>query len=144
MGKIIDIQGSILEGGGQILRMSMGFSALLKTPIHIYEIRGNRSKPGLKSQHLNGLILVKQISNGRLSGDKMNSPEITFHPGTDRIIGGQTYSADTRTAGATTLLAQVSLPCLLFGQKPCLLELKGGTNADMAPQVDYYLSLIHI
>ena len=61
--KITDIQGSLLEGGGQILRMSMGFSALLKTPIRIHDIRGKRSKPGLKSQHLNGMVLVKQISD---------------------------------------------------------------------------------
>lgn len=135
---IVHIQGSILEGGGQILRMSMGFSALLGTPIRISEIRGNRSKPGLKAQHLCGLVLVKEISRGQLTGDKMNSCEITFQPSSDRLQGGKVFSADTRTAGATTLLAQVSLPCLLFCKAPTSLDLRGGTNADMAPQVDYY------
>lgn len=56
------------------------------------------------------------------------------------------YKADPRTAGATTLLLQVSLPCLLFspashdlaeGQPETELVLCGGTNAIQAPQVDY-------
>ena len=32
---------------------------------------------------------------------------------------------------------QVSMPCVLFAASPSELRLKGGTNAEMAPQIDY-------
>ena len=35
------------------------------------------------------------------------------------------------------LLMQVSMPCVLFAACPSELRLKGGTNAEMAPQIDY-------
>lgn len=50
------------------------------------------------------------------------------------------YSADTVTAGSITLLLQVALPLLLFSHLPVpasTLTLHGGTNASLAPQVDY-------
>lgn len=36
-----------------------------------------------------------------------------------------------------SLLLQVALPCALFADSPVTLDLKGGTNAEMAPQIDY-------
>ena len=53
------------------------------------------------------------------------------------IITTTTLYADTKTAGSICLLLQVSLPCALFAPGPLTLELRGGTNADMAPQIDY-------
>lgn len=35
------------------------------------------------------------------------------------------------------LLMQVAMPCVLFAASPSELRLKGGTNAEMAPQIDY-------
>lgn len=35
------------------------------------------------------------------------------------------------------LLLQVALPCALFADSSSQLSLKGGTNAEMAPQIDY-------
>lgn len=32
---------------------------------------------------------------------------------------------------------QVAMPCVLFAASPSELHLKGGTNAEMAPQIDY-------
>lgn len=37
---------------------------------------------------------------------------------------------------------QQALPCLLFARHPVTLILKGGTNTEMAPQVDYVLNVL--
>ena len=41
------------------------------------------------------------------------------------------------TSRSVVLLMQVSLPCMLFASGPTQVTLKGGTNADMAPQIDF-------
>jgi len=48
------IDGSVLEGGGQILRNSVSLSGLLSKPVSIHQIRNNRTPPGLKNQHRTG------------------------------------------------------------------------------------------
>lgn len=101
-----------------------------------------------------GLKLVAEICSARTRGIHKASTEVDFFPGPIQL--GKGYVADPGTAGATGLLLQVSLPCLLFSQPtaPSLssdtsspsrqesdewttLHLHGGTNATFAPQVDY-------
>ena len=44
--QMIEINGAIGEGGGQVLRTSLSLSALTGTPVRIEQIRANRSQPG--------------------------------------------------------------------------------------------------
>ncbi|KAF9479746.1 RNA 3'-terminal phosphate cyclase [Pholiota conissans] len=137
MEKVV-IDGSVLEGGGQILRNGVSLSALLSKSLSIYNIRSNRTPPGLKNQHRTGLELAADIASARLLGAHNGSTEIEFIPGRIRLPNH--FVADTITAGSTTLLLQIALPLLLFSSKPTLastLSLLGGTNALMAPQIDY-------
>lgn len=134
--KMLDIDGSVLEGGGQILRIAVALSALLRKPIRVRNIRAGRSKPGLRAQHLAGLRLVQEICQAKLEGGDLGSTEIKFIP---QKINAGNFVAETGTAGSVVLLLQIALPCLIFANGPCQLILKGGTNADMAPQIDYTL-----
>lgn len=88
---------------------------------------------------------MAELCQGRLSGSDPGVQEIQYYPGPEVFLS-RTYKADPGTAGATTLLLQVSLPCLLFSptsfdpaeaQPETELILCGGTNAIQAPQVDY-------
>ncbi|XP_076326575.1 RNA 3'-terminal phosphate cyclase-like [Tachypleus tridentatus] len=134
--EIITIDGGVMEGGGQILRMAMAFSALLRKPIRVTNIRAGRSNPGLRPQHLTGLQLVRDLCGGQLKGGEIGSTDISFYPGP--VKSGE-FVANTGTAGSVMLLFQVAFPCLLFGKGSSRLSLRGGTNAEMAPQIDYTL-----
>uniref|UniRef100_A0A673ND89 RNA 3'-terminal phosphate cyclase n=1 Tax=Sinocyclocheilus rhinocerous TaxID=307959 RepID=A0A673ND89_9TELE len=119
-----EMDGSVMEGVSVLFR---AFFFFLISPIK-----------GLMPQHLSGLELVRDMCNGNLEGATVGSSEITLTPG--KIKGGN-HVADTRTAGSVGLLMQISLPCALFAQGPSELCLKGGTNAEMAPQIDYTLKV---
>lgn len=43
-----------------------------------------------------GLQLIRDITSGKLDGDKMGSMSVTLHP---TNIGSGTFIADTKTAG---------------------------------------------
>ncbi|KAH8102873.1 RNA 3'-terminal phosphate cyclase [Cristinia sonorae] len=138
---IFTLDGGVLEGGGQVVRLAIALSVLLSKPISIVNIRQKRADPGLKAQHAAGLKLAADICSGALTGCKVKSTSITLQPGTVKPFGR--YLADPRTAGSTTLLLQIALPCLIFAsqdatpQDPVDLTLRGGTNATQAPQIDW-------
>lgn len=141
----LKLDGSVLEGGGQILRNTFGYSALLRKAITIEKVRANREpKPGLRPQHLAGISLVHSIAGGTLDGAEVSSSQVTFFPGDGHWVFGKgsdsktlVYEADTKTAGATMLLFQVALPVLLYLPYPSKVFFRGGTNAIKAPLYDY-------
>ncbi|KAF8185010.1 RNA 3'-terminal phosphate cyclase [Mycena galopus ATCC 62051] len=130
------IDGSVLEGGGQILRNSISLSALLGKPINIHKVRNGRKPPGLKNQHRTGIELAAEIASATLTGATNGSSSVFFSP---KQIEPGDYTADPVTAGSATLLLQISLPILLFAPStvPSTLTLKGGSNTTSAPQADY-------
>nr|CAH7750300.1 unnamed protein product [Callosobruchus chinensis] len=132
---LIEIDGSSLEGGGQILRIALAISAIKKIPIRVVKIRAGRGKPGLMEQHLKGIELVRDMCDAKLSGCQLGSTEIEFWP--NNIRGGA-FTSKIKTAGSITLLLQVAVPVALFAESAVLLNLTGGTNTEMAPQVDFY------
>lgn len=141
---MICLDGSHGEGGGQILRNASAFAVLLKQDLHIDKVRAGRTQPGLKRQHLTGLELLTNLCRGTLEGGTVKSQEIRLNMPVDsrekrdprarpRILTG-----DTQTAGSISLLLQTALPYALFGKEEIHWILKGGTNASMAPQYDYW------
>ena len=132
---MIDIDGSYLEGGGQILRTSVALSCLTKKPIHIYNIRANRNPPGLKAQHLAALLAVKELCDGELKNASLGSKEIWFYP---REIKKDFLKVRISTAGSTALVLQTIFLSSLNIEKKLEIEIEGGgTFGKWAPSVIY-------
>ncbi len=132
---MLQIDGSYLEGGGQILRISLFLSLLTGKPFHIYNIRSKRPNPGLKNQHLHIIKCLKEISEIKVEGDTLNSLEVKFFPG--KVIGGK-VKIDFKTAGSIPLFLQTIFPVSLISEKPIYLEIQGGTDVPGAPTFDYF------
>ena len=132
---MITIDGSIGEGGGQILRTALSLAAITGTPVRFEHIRARRPKPGLMRQHLACAKAVAELCSGELSGAEPNSQELEFRPGTLR--GGE-YRFVVGSAGSTLLLAQSILPLMLFADRPTVATLEGGTHADHAPIFEFF------
>ncbi|MDP7976355.1 MAG: RNA 3'-terminal phosphate cyclase, partial [TACK group archaeon] len=49
---MIELDGSLGEGGGQMLRTALGLSAVLGKPFFMKHIRAGRARAGLQNQHL--------------------------------------------------------------------------------------------
>lgn len=135
------IDGSSLEGGGQILRNCTSLAALLSKTIRIVNIRAGRPKPGLKAQHLCGIVLIRDFYGAILTGAKENSEEIEFSCKMQFHSNQREFIVDTNTAGSICLIIQIALPCMIFGPDKLKLKMRGGTNAANAPQIDYTLLL---
>ncbi len=132
---MIEIDGSFGEGGGQVLRTSLGLSCVLKKPFRIFNIRKNRRKPGLRPQHLMCVQALKEITGAKVQGDIKGSTEIVFEP--SDVRPGD-YFFDIGTAGSTTMLLQALLPPLVFSSRlPSRVVLKGGTHAPFCPTFHY-------
>ncbi|EGG16374.1 RNA 3'-terminal phosphate cyclase [Cavenderia fasciculata] len=132
------IDGSILEGGGQIIRNCLALASLFNKPIRINKIRNGRDQPGLKAQHRSGVDLLVRLFRAHASGCKVGSTDLYYHP--RRLaheIKDTSIEADTGTAGSITLLLQISLPCLVFFGSSTKLVLGGGTNVAFSPMIDY-------
>lgn len=132
---MIEIDGSVGEAGGQVLRTALSVACVLRKPVRIFNIRAGRGNPGLRAQHLTVCRLLAQITGARMQGASLGSQEIIFEPG--EISGGE-FSFDIGTAGSCTLLLQSALPVLLSAKGECTLKIRGGTHVAGAPTYEYF------
>ena len=131
---MIVIDGSMGEGGGQVLRSSLSLSAVTGQPVRISNVRGRRPRPGLLRQHLTALLAAQQICDGHVTGAALGSREVTFRPSTVRA--GE-YSFSVGTAGSTSVVLQTVLPVLLHADGPSKITLMGGTHSPSSPSFDF-------
>ncbi|MBU7017977.1 MAG: RNA 3'-terminal phosphate cyclase [Theionarchaea archaeon] len=129
------IDGSYMEGGGQILRTSVALSALTGLPCRITHIRANRPTPGLKAQHLMGLKAAALICHAETKGMQIGSTEVEFSP--QKIHGGD-YTIEVGTAGSVTLVLQVLTPLCLYADSTVTLTVTGGTDVKWSPSASYF------
>lgn len=130
---MIEIDGSLQEGGGQIIRTAIGLSSVTGKPVRVYNIRARRCNPGLAAQHLTGIKAVKEICSGKLKNAKLGSKEIEFIPG--RLKEGN-FNFDVGTAGAISLVLQsLIIPSI---HTDVSYAIKGGTDVRWSPLVGYF------
>ena len=134
MEKVVVIDGSQGEGGGQILRTSVGLAAALGLNVKVTRIRAGRPKPGLRAQHLAAVRAAAAICGGRLEGDAIGAGELVFRAG---AVQAGHYRFDIGTAGSTVLLVQTILPALMLADGESQVTVTGGTHNPMAPCFEY-------
>ncbi len=128
------IDGSMGEGGGQVLRTSLAISLLTGTPFRIEKIRANRPKPGLAAQHLASVEAAAAVGSARVEGAARGSTALTFEPG---AVRPGAYRFDVGTAGSTSLVLQtVALP-LALAPAESSLTVTGGTHVPWSPSFHY-------
>ncbi|EKV12322.1 RNA 3'-terminal phosphate cyclase, putative [Penicillium digitatum] len=150
----VHLNGQTLEGGGQLVRIAIGLSALTGRPVSIDHVRGNREgKKGLKRSHAASVKLLVEISSSKVSGGEVGSQSLSFFPQSTRSKSGplldlsevnvkSEYDIKLTTAGAIFLVFQAIYPYLLHvGSQAAgpfiTVSITGGTNATYSPSYDY-------
>ena len=129
---MIEVDGSMMEGGGQVLRMAVTYSALKGVPVRVRKIRAGRRPPGLRPQHLTTLEVVAEICRAETRGLRIDSTDVEFSPNTPR---GGTYNLDIGTAGSIGILLQCIAPIAAFSDSPTRLRITGGTAVRWSPPI---------
>ncbi|WP_459194264.1 RNA 3'-terminal phosphate cyclase [Halosimplex sp. J119] len=123
------------EGGGQLVRTALALSMVDGEPVAITDVRGNRSTPGLKPQHLAAVETAAAVCDADVEGAEQGSETVRFDPGTP---SGGHYEASIGTAGSLTLLFDTFLPLATRIDEPLSITATGGTDVKWSPPMAYY------
>jgi RNA 3'-terminal phosphate cyclase (ATP) len=128
------IDGSLGDGGGQVLRTALALSTATGRPFRIDNVRAKREKPGLLRQHLAAVNAAAEVCSATVDGAAIGSSRLAFEPG--RVRAGE-YRFAVGAAGSTTLVLQTVLPALMLAGGPSTVTLEGGTHTPAAPPFDF-------
>ncbi|MGA8143417.1 MAG: RNA 3'-terminal phosphate cyclase [Candidatus Acidiferrales bacterium] len=126
----LSIDGSIGEGGGQVLRTSLTLSLITRRSFALEKIRSRRTKPGLMAQHLKAVEAAAKVGKAKVEGAQIGSRALVFEP-TDLCSGD--FHFDIGTAGSTSLVLQTILPALSLATSSSTVRLIGGTHVPWSP-----------
>ncbi len=132
---LFEIDGGQKSGSGTILRLSVALAVIRQETLHIFNIRQNRPKAGLKPQHLEAVLTAAKLCAAETKGAALGSRELWFTP--NEIRGGE-FEAQIGTAGSIPMLFMTVLPICLFAKEAVRLRVsKGGTDTMQAPTINY-------
>ncbi|WP_440770515.1 RNA 3'-terminal phosphate cyclase [Natronorubrum sp. DTA28] len=138
------------NAGGQFVRTALTLSVLANEPVRIDNVRGDRSTPGLRHQHLAVLETMAELCEADVSGAELGAETVAFDPGLEstdgatdwhgrgpgRLSGGE-YEVDIGTAGSATLLFDSLLPLATVLDSQLSVTVTGGTDVPFSPPLDY-------
>ncbi|MHA2053999.1 MAG: RNA 3'-terminal phosphate cyclase [Candidatus Hodarchaeales archaeon] len=133
---MINIDGSEGEGGGSILRLASALALIKQEKIKINNIRKKRANPGLRPQHLHGLLALTDLCGGELKGGTVGSNSIIFIPNNS---WKPTINISIPTAGSIGLVLQI-LQIGMLASKNHEVEILidgGATFGKWAPSIPY-------
>ena len=130
----IKLDGSVGEGGGQILRTALSLSMITGKPFSVHNIRAKRPKSGLLRQHLTCVHAATAICDAQVEGAELGSTTLYFKP---QAVKAGNYSFAIGSAGSCTLVFQTVLPALMLAEGLSKLEFSGGTHNSMAPPFQF-------
>lgn len=131
---MLEIDGALGEGGGQVVRSSLALSLATGRSVRIRRIRAGRDRPGLRPQHLTAVRAATDVGDASVEGAELGADGIVFRPGTVRP--GR-YRFAVGTAGSAVLVLQTVLPPLLSAGGDSDVTVEGGTHAAHAPPYDF-------
>lgn len=132
---MVELDGSLGEGGGQIVRTSLALALVTGKPFRIVKVRAGRARPGLQPQHRTSVEAAARVSKAAVSGGHLGSQTLVFEPGP--VAAGR-YFFPIGTAGAAALVLQtVALPLALCGGDASTVEIQGGTHVKASPCFEF-------
>lgn len=137
---LIKIDGSLGHGGGQILRNSLALSVCLGKGFEITNIRSDRTKPGLRRQHLTSVKACAALCNAEVEGAELDSKNLRFIPHEFQTAN---FDFAVGTGGSIPLVLQSCLlPAALLAQERMSIVVSGGTYCPGAPSSDFFLDTL--
>ncbi|WP_411967816.1 RNA 3'-terminal phosphate cyclase [Haloferax sp. YSSS75] len=121
-------------GGGQLLRTALSLSLVTGESFEMANIRGNRSIPGLKAQHVACVSVAASVANADVDGGDEGASTLQFDPG---ALSSDPVSVSVGTAGSATLVSETLLPVAVALDDPLTLTVSGGTDVRWSPPADY-------
>src|SRR5215217_5516627 len=117
---MIEIDGSLGEGGGQIVRSALTLSMITRQPFRIRNIRAGRPKPGLMRQHVAAVTAAAAVSDAEIGPVAVGDNELCFVP---RTLRGGDYEFAIGSAGSSSLVLQTLVPALLHAESPSSIRI---------------------